>query len=85
MKWGDAGAEYAIESTGVFTAMEDLGSLEGWSQEGHHLCPFCDSPMFVMGVKHDKYDDSLKIVSNDPAPPTAWPSWPRSSMATSGL
>ncbi|KAM5314815.1 glyceraldehyde-3-phosphate dehydrogenase-like [Glossophaga mutica] len=64
IKWGGAGAEYAIESTGVFTAMEGWGSLEGWSQEVTISAPSADAPMFVMGVKHDKYDNSLKTVGS---------------------
>uniref|UniRef100_A0ABI7Z708 Glyceraldehyde-3-phosphate dehydrogenase n=1 Tax=Felis catus TaxID=9685 RepID=A0ABI7Z708_FELCA len=38
------------------------GSLEGWGQEGHPLCPFC--PLLVMCMNNEKYDNSLKVVSN---------------------
>ena len=60
IKWGDAGAEYVVESTGVFTTMEKAGGpLEGWSLKGHHLHPFCRCPHIC-----DECDNSLKILSN---------------------
>mmetsp|Transcript_9739 Transcript_9739/g.15629 ORF Transcript_9739/g.15629 Transcript_9739/m.15629 type:complete len:337 (-) Transcript_9739:93-1103(-) len=63
--WGDAGADYVIESTGVFTTTEKASMhIAGGAKKVVISAPSGDAPMFVMGVNHKEYENSMDVVSN---------------------
>lgn len=63
--WKECGAEYVIESTGIFTTTEKASAhLTAGAKKVIISAPSKDAPMFVMGVNHNTYKKDMTIVSN---------------------
>jgi len=64
--WGKVGAEYIVESTGVFLTKEKAqGHIDAGAKKVIMSAPSKDdTPMFVMGVNHNTYTSDMTFVSN---------------------
>jgi glyceraldehyde-3-phosphate dehydrogenase type I len=63
--WGDAGVEYVVESTGVFTTIEKASlHLQGGAKKVVISAPSADAPMYVMGVNESSYTKDVNVMSN---------------------
>jgi len=66
LKWDEVGAEYVVESTGLFLdKAKAQGHLDAGAKKVIMSAPSKDdTPMFVMGVNHTSYKNDMNFVSN---------------------
>lgn len=66
LKWSEVGADYVVESTGLFL---EKAKAEGHIKAGAKYVVMSapskdDTPMFVMGVNHNTFKKDMQYVSN---------------------
>ncbi len=66
LKWNEVGAEYVVESTGLFLSKESAqGHIDAGAKKVVMSAPSKDdTPMFVMGVNNTEYKNDMTFVSN---------------------
>ena len=65
LKWNEVGADYVVESTGLFTTIDTAkGHLTAGAKKVIISAPSADAPMFVMGVNQDSYKPEMNVISN---------------------
>jgi glyceraldehyde 3-phosphate dehydrogenase len=66
LKWGEIGAEYVVESTGLFLSKDKAqGHITAGAKKVIMSAPSKDdTPMFVMGVNQKAYKNDMQFVSN---------------------
>ena len=66
INWGAVGADYVVESTGIFLTKESAqGHLDAGAKKVIMSAPSKDdTPMFVMGVNNKEYTNDMNFVSN---------------------
>lgn len=66
INWGAVGADYVVESTGLFLEKAKAqGHIDGGAKKVILSAPSKDdTPMFVMGVNHKSYTNDMTFVSN---------------------
>lgn len=66
INWGAVGADYVVESTGIFLTKESAqGHLDAGAKKVVMSAPSKDdTPMFVMGVNNKSYKKDMNFVSN---------------------
>ena len=66
LKWDAIGADYVVESTGLFLSKDKAqGHIDAGAKYVVMSAPSKDdTPMFVMGVNEEKYEKGTQFVSN---------------------
>uniref|UniRef100_A0A251SBX2 glyceraldehyde-3-phosphate dehydrogenase (phosphorylating) n=1 Tax=Helianthus annuus TaxID=4232 RepID=A0A251SBX2_HELAN len=63
--WGEFGADYVVESSGVFTTLDKASAhKKGGAKRMVISPPSVDAPMFVVGVNETTYKPNMDVVSN---------------------